>query len=234
MLMRTLDYTVQGIRAYQLQHPNKPAWPPVLSIVIYNGAEPWNVSQRISDHYQALHPTLTPHLLQHSHQLIDIRRQSPLHLDKLNSVLALLMRFEQPDPKLDGRQLLSRLKAMLPTQHDLRRHIGIFITEVVGNSSNIANYIAAFVEQKETAMSIADHFVDWEKIAHDKGQAKGIRQGISQGRQDVLIKQLTKRFGQLTPQVLGRLQKATAAQLNTWAENFVDAQTLAQVFRKVH
>ena len=47
----------------------------------------------------------------------------------------------------------------------------------------------------------------------------------------ILSRQLQRRFGPLDPAMTERLQKASAADLERWADNFADARTLDEVFR---
>ena len=71
--------------------------------------------------------------------------------------------------------------------------------------------------------------------AHDAGIERGIEQGIEQGRAEgeraVLERQLRRRFGQLPPEAAERLRRAPEAELETWADNVLDAGTLDDVFR---
>ena len=70
--------------------------------------------------------------------------------------------------------------------------------------------------------------------ARDEGMQQGMQQGMRQGRVEgeraVLERQLRRRFGFLSPEVAERLDQASAADLETWAENVLDAQTLDDVF----
>ena len=67
-----------------------------------------------------------------------------------------------------------------------------------------------------------------------QGMRQGMRQGMKQGRVEgeraLLERQLRRRFGFLSPEVDARLGKASAADLETWAENVLDAPTLDDVF----
>ncbi len=56
-------------------------------------------------------------------------------------------------------------------------------------------------------------------------------QGMQQGELAVLSRLLTRRFGPLTPEVERRLQRAGIEELERWAENILDAETLEDVFR---
>ena len=75
--------------------------------------------------------------------------------------------------------------------------------------------------------------------AHDAGIAQGIEQGIergieqgrAEGERAVLERQLRRRFGQLPPEATERLRRAPEAELETWADNVLDAGTLDEVFR---
>lgn len=56
------------------------------------------------------------------------------------------------------------------------------------------------------------------------------RRGIEQGERSVLIRLLTRRFGSLDEPTTTRLQQASAADLERWTENILDAKTLEEVF----
>ena len=63
-----------------------------------------------------------------------------------------------------------------------------------------------------------------------EGMQKGMRQGRVEGERAVLERQLRRRFGLLPTQVTERLQQASVTDLETWAENVLDAETLENVF----
>jgi len=79
------------------------------------------------------------------------------------------------------------------------------------------------------------YVTSYERIVMDiglkKGLQEGLQKGLLEGRAVVLSAQLAKRFGPLEPQVAVRLADADVAQLSKWALNFVDAQSLDEVFR---
>ena len=70
--------------------------------------------------------------------------------------------------------------------------------------------------------------------ARDEGMQQGMRQGMQQGliegERTVLERLLRRRFGLLSPEIAERLSQASAADLETWAENVLDAQALDDVF----
>lgn len=70
-------------------------------------------------------------------------------------------------------------------------------------------------------------------------RSEGLREGILLGRQEgrqegestVLLRQLSRRFGPLSAAMTERLQKASSAELERWADNVLDARSLEEVFR---
>ena len=66
--------------------------------------------------------------------------------------------------------------------------------------------------------------------ARDEGMQQGMQQGHIEGERTLLERQLRRRFGLLSPEIAERLSQASAADLETWAENVLDAQVLDDVF----
>ena len=63
----------------------------------------------------------------------------------------------------------------------------------------------------------------------EQGIEKGIEKGIGKGQARTLARQLTRRFGPLAADTLARLDQATPAQLDLWADRVLDAPTLQAV-----
>ena len=67
--------------------------------------------------------------------------------------------------------------------------------------------------------------------AMQRGIERGMRRGRVEGERAVLERQLRRRFGRLPPATAERLAGASAADLEAWAENVLDAETVGDVFR---
>ncbi len=66
--------------------------------------------------------------------------------------------------------------------------------------------------------------------ARDEGMQQGMQQGHVEGERAVLERQLRRRFGLLSPEIAERLSQASTDDLESWAENVLDAETLGDVF----
>ena len=68
----------------------------------------------------------------------------------------------------------------------------------------------------------------------ERGLSQGIEQGMSRGRVEgeraLLRRQLRRRFGSLSPETVERVARASAVDLESWAESVLDAGTLDEVF----
>ena len=63
-----------------------------------------------------------------------------------------------------------------------------------------------------------------------EGRQEGMRKGVQKGELNVLLRQLTRRFGLLDDATQLRLQQASLEELERWADNILDAESLDEVF----
>ncbi|MER1969067.1 DUF4351 domain-containing protein [Castellaniella sp. GW247-6E4] len=63
-----------------------------------------------------------------------------------------------------------------------------------------------------------------------EGRVEGRIEGRVEGQAELLLRQLARRFGTIPDTATARIRSATAAQLETWALNILDAETLDGVF----
>src|SRR5690606_36224546 len=84
------------------------------------------------------------------------------------------------------------------------------------------------------AERVKDWTREWMEQGIQKGIEKGIEQGIEQGElqgeRSMLTRQLVRRFGPLDETTRQRLQGASRAELEGWADNILDAKALEEVF----
>ncbi|MFT0533862.1 DUF4351 domain-containing protein, partial [Castellaniella hirudinis] len=74
-----------------------------------------------------------------------------------------------------------------------------------------------------------------ERAGHARGHAEGLVEGKAEGsvegQSKTLLLQIQRRFGPQPDAIARRIQAATAAQLETWLLNILDATELDDVFR---
>ena len=68
------------------------------------------------------------------------------------------------------------------------------------------------------------------EIGLEKGLEQGREQGLEIGQSTLLLKMLNKRFGKVPATVEKKIRKAHMGQLERWALNLMDANSLKEVF----
>ena len=122
------------------------------------------------------------------------------------------------------------VRGLLDLERDGRKRAKTieFIDIYAGLTDNeFRRYRRQYPEESSTMAGVIER-------ARDEGMRQGMQQGMRQGRVEgertVLERLLRRRFGLLSPAVAERLSQASASELETWAENVLDAETLDDVF----
>lgn len=131
------------------------------------------------------------------------------------------------DGKTRADNLISFYRLAIRKQLE-RERIGqlvIFLEWMAALPESVNDYYDEQLDllQEETNMTYISSF-------ERKAMEKGVEQGFEQGSLNILLKQLSHRFGELPPSVLEKLHTANPGQLEHWAENILDAETLEDVF----
>ena len=79
---------------------------------------------------------------------------------------------------------------------------------------------------KELKMTLTDRFDAWAR----EYEQKGLEKGIEKGEALMLQRQLARRFGPLSSDVVAQLGTATTEQLERWGDRVLDAASLEDVF----
>ena len=141
------------------------------------------------------------------------------------------MRFPA-DRKIDIYAQAIRGLSELEPDGDKREKYMEFIDFYAGLTENeFRRYQRQYPEETKT---MAGAFQRARAEARHEGLQEGMQQGVRQGRVEgeraVLERLLRRRFGLLSPGVDEKLSQASADDLETWAENVLDAETPDDVF----
>lgn len=229
------------------------ALPPVLPIVLYNGEAPWNAPVSLAE----LVITDLPVQLQHwqpqvRYLLLEERTFHAVDLAALRNLVAALFRLEQSRTPADIEQVVAALLQWLadPAQDNLRRAFVTWLKRVllpvrvpgaeIPNVNDLQELHAMLAERVKTWT------VEWKeqglREGRQQGRQEGLQEGIQEGRQEgiqegrqegesrLLRRLLIRRFGPLPASVEERLQVASEARLEFWAERVLTCQTLDEVF----
>ncbi len=77
---------------------------------------------------------------------------------------------------------------------------------------------------------ITENAIDWTIPWKEEGREEGRKLGRQEGEAAMLLRQLRRKYGSLSPEVEDRIQQADARQLLDWADCFVTAESIEEIF----
>ncbi len=203
--------------------------PPVFPIVVYNGERCWTAKREFSELIEPYAGGLQAYRPNQRYFLLDEGRVSETELAQTETTLAEIIRLESsPEPEA-LRKIISRLSERLKDQRydSLRRALAVWINRVVLRKLVPDEDIPELAELQEIDNMLAERIEQWT----EKWKWEGRQEGRQEEGRTMLTRLLIKRFNILPQWVEERLENATQTELERWAENILDADTLEEVFR---
>jgi len=217
--------------------------PPLLLLVLYNGAQRWNAAPMTSE-LIALSPdsSLWPWQPQVRYRLLDVGSFPKDELARRPSLVALLFRLEQPHSPDEHKAMVNELIGWFRRHPGYERLRGLF-TELIRESCvQLGMSLSGPGNLLEDKTMLVDTFRAWEKqwFAEGKaegeakgkaaGKAEGKAEGKIEGKSEALITLLVGRFGEVAPSWQERIRGAELVTLEHWFERAIVAPDLPSVF----
>jgi predicted transposase/invertase (TIGR01784 family) len=230
-----LRYMVRALEQWAQEHPRWKHLPPIVPLLVYNGATKW----RVPDEFLALvnaNAGWRPYLLNFRYTMFNLGLEEDQHLSH--------------NPRLQAWLVAAKYA----TRKNKQIKIKTFLIEVLRNAPEdffiIFRYIVETYqaydeetlreiirkvqpEEEEKMMSIfaEEKKREGERRGEQRGILKGEQSGILKGTAKTLLRMLTRKFGPTLPTwVPSKLQSADEKALEKWTDQFVFASTLDDVF----
>lgn len=204
--------------------------PPILPIVLYNGAERWTAKQDIYAMVQPEPPSFLrvyqPHL---RYYLIDEGRYTDEELGLRQTPLSGVFSIEKASTDRKGLQrAVERIVAIIQVDPNkdridkiitrwLKRHL-----QRLGAEVNL-DRLNSLVEDKDM---LAENLESWAK----KEQMEGEQRGRLREARDNLRAQLSFKFGEVPGWIENRIEQADHEQLKVWSRDILFASSLDAMF----
>jgi predicted transposase YdaD len=225
--LQMLGYMVRIWERHLEQAGGDPrALPPILPLVVYHGAAPWQVPRSVAECLTGA-AAVRDHVRHFGYTLMDL---GPIHYAQLatdpglRAGLGALKYAFEPDLSVET---LADLFRDLPVDGMLAQQILAYAVRVLDADANRlrAALKAAQPERMEDLMGTAAE--DWLR----QGEAKGRAEGEAQGKAHTLLRLLERRFGPLPDARREQVEHATNDELDRWTDRLLDAPTLDDVFQ---
>jgi hypothetical protein len=189
--------------------------PPVLPIVLYNGANAWRAATDLADLLASAPDGLRPLQPAQRYLLIAEREYPPGSLDCKTNLVAALFRLEHSRTTQDMERVLVSLSEWLaePRYASLRRDFSRFATWQLRRKVKDPT-IPETADLLEIRSMLEERRLDWWE--------QWRLEGILEGEARLLHRLLERRFGSLPTWVEERLAKALEENLVRWGERLLD------------
>lgn len=236
MPLRLLEYACRAWRDYT-ERPGalRDHLPPLVPILIHQGPAPWRGARSLS-HLHAvdgapspLPPFIDLHI--QLHELHDDDLLSARELTTLARAALYLMKLVAAGTLSSiDTALVARWFALVRITHgpDALEVLVQYILHT-DRSGTMIDTIAheATDEVRDTITTVAERL---EARGEARGRERGKVEGRIEGKAELVLDQLTLRFGKLPARITRRVRKGTADDLQRWAARLLSAPTLAEVF----
>lgn len=193
--------------------------PPVLAIVLYNGAARWRAPEDLAALIQPRPRALERYQPRVRYLLIDEGRYGEDELVPLRNLVAALFRLENSRSDAEVLAVVRSLLEWLnqPEQASLRRAFVVWINRVIlGRTSG--GPVEGVEDLRTMGTLIETRMQEWEQ------------EWLREGATHVIELQLRRRFGELPGWVTVRLQEASPEQLDQWADRLLEVDSLDALF----
>lgn len=198
--------------------------PPVLPIVLYNGAKPWKAPQNVSELIASCPQDLRAYQPRMQYFLLDENTQTPENLTGMQNLVALVFRFEKCSTVDEFEQVVADFHqwAMKPEHVGSVRRLARWIHRLFRRRGGSSVPMKNLNDIEEYGAMLKERIKQWEKELIEKG--------IEQGYGEALQCQLETKFGSIADSYRKRIEQAGAAELQTWTKRVLTAQTIEEVF----
>jgi hypothetical protein len=220
--------------------------PTIFSLVFYNGEGPWNVATSLEEILPEDLEGAPEGLGFLSYLLIDAQRVNLEELLGADSPLLGLFRLEQLGAVGELGQVAAELKATLgPEDEKLEETFVSFINDAILPKLTPKGVRQLRIEDLQEMPTMVTQRIEritqgWllegkkegEEIGIRKGKKEGEELGIRKGHLAMLRRLLEHKFGELSPDVVERLERADVDLLLLWSDRVLAAAALGGVFEE--
>ena len=238
MALRILEYTALLYRELRRNEALAPDGrrPPVLPIVLYNGAAPWRAALEVRELISPVGPSLSPYQPSQRYLLLDERHVEDDDLPRRN-LMAAVVGLEQSRSLSDLVGVVDSLRELLrdPRDSELRRAFGGWVRRMAED----------LMQDRAEALPVADepdeldevYMTLVERVRHwpDEWIEKGLKQGLEHERA-LLCRMAAARFGadnssQLAVALAGVVDPDRLSDIGVWLVRCdTGAEFLARAF----
>lgn len=206
--------------------------PPVLPIVFYTGNRKWTAATDTAALIAQMPDVVAKYQPRLSYLLIDCSQYRKADLLEMNNLVACVIGLEHPASEKMFSRLISQLRRMIGSNVPLKEIAVRWLRGLATRQSRVASVPRVLTDKALT--ELGDFKMTWAECfdeARRKSRQAGLREGMRKGEAMALRKLLVRRFGDLPPEIAGRIDAAAQEQIDRWMDRVFYSDSLAEIFR---
>ena len=197
MALRILEYTALLYRELARNNALGPdrRRPPVLPVVLYNGAPPWRAARDVAELIAPVGPSLAPYQPSQRYVVLDERHVRDHDVPGPN-LMAAVVALEQSGSAEDLKRVVEALqrRPWVPGERELQRVFTGWIRRLAHRLAPAATTLPLAVTLEDLKMTLEERVSEWPRQWLEQGIEQGLAQGLEQQR--ALLRRLAAaRFG---------------------------------------
>ena len=200
--------------------------PPVLPIVLYNGDKPWTAPLALADLIQPVEGLARPSF---EYVVLDASHYPAEELRPVADVVSGVFLMEQVGSLSELEIVLDEIEGLVD-DHELEQDIALLVSSVVGKLALQGENLPRLRSLQEVRNMLAERVARWPKQWLEEGRQEGRQEGRRLGKAELLKELASRRFGDLPPWALERLDRADLETLDRWSGHILDAKRLEDIF----
>jgi hypothetical protein len=187
-------------------------------MVIYNGDDEWTIPLSFAEATEA-DPAFQPYMINFQYSLVDLGRipDANLSQERILRVGLLILKHGPLDQATRKKLLMIAREALNLGYDDLVTLIYYLLGDTDSPKAGVVRAVLNELLPKEVDRMISLAAKQWKT------------EGKAEGKAEMLLRLFRRRFS-LFPEVEARILVADSAMLDDWADRFVDAKVLSDIF----
>jgi len=250
--LRMLSYSLRIWKDWLKDNPISAGLPVIFPLVLYHGPHGWRSSVRFHDYFAIpndLVEILGPHIPQHELLLTDLSRYSDdeLRSGTLDAVTRLLFKHISNEPEALLEHIINHFDLVERTFAEPSGLKSVLLVlEYVLKASDIAEQEVVRLSRRLSSKVEKEIMTTAERLREEgwkKGLETGLEQGLEQGlerglekgqltgKQQILIRLLRLKFGEIGDTCTSAVEGMNEAELDNAAARVLTAESLDELFK---
>ncbi|WP_303883982.1 Rpn family recombination-promoting nuclease/putative transposase, partial [Acetomicrobium mobile] len=199
---------------------------PIIPVVIYHGSSSWNITTHFQGQFDSLNETIKPYIPEFNYVLVDLTQIPNKEIEQKAKATPFLMASLMIMKLVALRDIedIAKITVIINLPEEEKLILFLYLLYTVDVDQDTMQRIVKELGGEEIVPSLAEKLIK-------QGKQQGKQEGEIKGKQDVLIKQLRRKFGLSSSEEKMIRSVTDESKLDAAAEAVLDAKSKDEVLK---